>query len=163
MASKTGSAIIKIFQMTMVLRIILVKIFITLRISISERFKQRVINCFIQDWLSTVQNTAALNDYSLIKHTFGYEPYLDILSRDMRIYFTRLRFSTLNLRIETVRYRNIPVPRSEKFCPCCNATDIEDSYHFFFLLFLCSCYNEIRQTFICFLFACIFSKSPICV
>ena len=121
--------------MTMVLRIILVKIFITLRISISERFKQRVINCFIQDWLSTVQNTAALNDYSLIKHTFGYEPYLDILSRDMRIYFTRLRFSTLNLRIETVRYRNIPVPRSEKFCPCCNATDIEDSYHFFFYYF----------------------------
>ena len=66
-------------------------------------FKQRVIDCFIQDWLRTVHNSAALKDYSLIKHTFGYEPYLDILSRDMRIYFTRLRFSTLNLRIETGR------------------------------------------------------------
>ena len=66
-------------------------------------FKQRAINCFIQDWLSSVQNSAALKDYSLIKHTFGYEPYLDISSRDMRIYFTRLRFSTLNIRIESDR------------------------------------------------------------
>ena len=111
-------------------------------------FKQRVIDCFIQDWLSTVHNSTALKDYSLIKHTFGDEPYLDILSRDMRIYFTRLRFSTLNLRIETGRYSNPPVSRSERLCPCCNATDIEDSYHF---LFLCSCYNEIRQNFFCFL------------
>ena len=111
-------------------------------------FKQRAIDCFIQDWLSTVQNSAALKDYSLIKYTFGYEPYLDILSRDMRVYFTRLRFSSLNLRIETGRYSNPPVPRSERFCPCCNSTDIEDSYHF---LFLCSCYNEIRQRFFSFL------------
>ena len=111
-------------------------------------FKQRVIDCFIQDWLSTVHNSAALKDYSLIKHTFGYEPYLDVLSRDMRIYFTRLRFSTLSLRIETGRYSNPPVPRSERLCPCCNAIDIEDSYHF---LFLCSCYNEIRHNFFSFL------------
>ena len=66
----------------------------------------------------------------------------------MRIYFTRLRFLTLNLRIETGRYSNPPVPRSERLCPCCNAIDIKDSYHF---LFLCSCYNEIRHNFFSFL------------
>ena len=36
------------------------------------------------------------------------------------------------MRIETGRYSNPSIPHSERFCPCCNATDIEDSYHFFY-------------------------------
>ena len=89
-------------------------------------------------------NSKALQSERVYKQNFGYEPYLDIISRDMRIYFTRLRFSTLNLRIETCRYSNPPVPRSERLCSCCNATGIEDSYH---LLILCPLYIEIRQNF----------------
>ena len=83
-----------------------------------------------------------MKDYLLIKRTFGCEPYLDILASHMRNYFTRLRFSTLNLQIETGRYNHPPIPCSERFCFCCNATDIEDTYHFFFL---CPSYNGPRK------------------
>ena len=55
---------------------------------------------------------------------------------------TRFRLSSHELHIERGRYEN--VPRDERFCKCCNMSQIESEYHF---LLVCSLYTELRRKF----------------
>ena len=93
-------------------------------------FKQRVIDCFIQDWYRSIESSAALEEYKHFKNHFGYEPYLDILSNNYRFFLTRMRLSSHSLRIQTGRYGRNKIPRNERICQCCNTNDIEDVFHF---------------------------------
>ena len=41
--------------------------------------KQRILDIFYQSWYSSINNSSRLETYSLIKHTFKTEEYLDFI------------------------------------------------------------------------------------
>lgn len=58
-------------------------------------FKQRVIDCFLQNWRGEIDTSDKLVVYKHVKFDFGYEKYLDLLSKSQRHYVTKLRTSTI--------------------------------------------------------------------
>ena len=76
---------------------------------------------------------------------FCYEPYLDNLNVNIRVNMTRLRLSAHNLRVASGRYSKPQVPYQERYCQCCNTTDIEDVYH---LRLLCPSYTDAKTQYI---------------
>jgi hypothetical protein len=108
-------------------------------------FKQRLIDCFVQSWFGDKSKSSTLDLYNNFKTTFIYEPYLDILPRNYRMYISRLRLSSHSLRIQTERFSVNRIPRNERYCLCCNSLDIEDEYHF---ILCCPCYSDLRKTYI---------------
>ena len=41
-------------------------------------FKQRVTDCFFQEWYGKVNNSVVLEEYKYFRNGFGYEKYLDM-------------------------------------------------------------------------------------
>ena len=108
-------------------------------------FKQRVIDCFIQEWYGNVNNSTVLEEYKYFKNGFEYEKYLDMLSSDLRFYISRFRLSAHSLRIQSGRFVRNAIPRNERYCLCCQTANIEDIFHF---ILVCPCYNELRERYI---------------
>ena len=108
-------------------------------------FKQRLVDCFIQSWQGSKETSSVLDMYNNFKTVFVYEPYLDILPFDLRIFISRIRLSSNSLRIQTGRYSRNRIVRNERYCLCCDTTDIEDEYHF---ILICSCYSDLRMKYI---------------
>ena len=50
--------------------------------------------------------------------------------------------SSHKLRIETGRYGQQRINRSERYCTICNTNDIEDEFHF---VLICPAYNNLRK------------------
>ena len=67
-------------------------------------FKQRVLDCFVQEWYGSLDQSVVLEEYRHFKHSFTYEYYLDVVPYDIRFYITRIRLSAHSLRIQTGRY-----------------------------------------------------------
>ena len=40
-------------------------------------FKRRVIDCYVQEWSSSVERSAVLDEFRIFKDSFVYEDYLD--------------------------------------------------------------------------------------
>ena len=108
-------------------------------------FKQRIIDCFLQEWQSSINESSLLDTYKLFKANFEYETYLDILPLNLRSMLSKLRLSSHSLRIQTGRYSNVCLPRNERICLYCTTRDIEDEYHF---VITCPVYTEIRKKYI---------------
>ena len=104
-------------------------------------FKQRVIDCFIQEWFSSIGSSPVLEEYTYFKSSFQYESYLDILPFDIRFYMTRIRISAHSFRMQTGRFGSNYIPKNERLCTCCNTRDIEDIYHF---ILVCPLYKDLR-------------------
>lgn len=112
---------------------------------ISE-FKQRIIDDFLQISQADLRINKVLTLYKNVKINFGYESYLDIiLSRKLRIAFTKLRLSAHNLRIETGRYGRNRIDQNERLCLLCNTNNVEDEFHF---MFKCEVYSTLRKKYI---------------
>ena len=47
-------------------------------------FKQRIIDCFLQEWYTSKSNSSMLTLYHHVKDRFEYEHYLDIVPFDLR-------------------------------------------------------------------------------
>jgi len=90
----------------------------------------------------TVNRNTVMDLYKFVKPEFGYEMYLDVLPKYLRIFFSRLRMFVHPLRIQTGRYTNDNRPRNERYCMVCNSHDIEDEYHF---ICICPCYSYFRK------------------
>ena len=103
-------------------------------------FKQRIIECFLQEWYTSKSNSTMLTLHHHVKDTFEYDNDLDIVPFDLR-----LRVSSHSLRIQTWRSGNDRLPRNERICVYCDLNDIDDELH---LLLKCPCLNDLRQTFI---------------
>ena len=95
-------------------------------------FKQRLVDEFSQTWTSNLASNSILSYlYIHIKSEFRRENYLNTVTfRKYRNYFTKLRTSSHNLRIETGRHGRVRVPRNERVCIHCNLQTIDDEYHF---------------------------------
>ena len=71
---------------------------------ISKVFTKKVQNEYRKWWSHEIKNTSKLDFYSIHKKIFRFEPYLDLIARDPRIYVTKLRISSHCLPVEIQRY-----------------------------------------------------------
>ncbi|KAL4221122.1 hypothetical protein ACF0H5_019381 [Mactra antiquata] len=108
-------------------------------------FKQRMIDCFLQDWYRKKSDSSCLFLYDHVKTSFNYESYLDKLPCDLRNYLVSIRLSSHSLRIQTGRYGSNRIPRNERLCIFCNLNDLEDEFHF---VLSCPCFSDIRRSYI---------------
>jgi len=88
-------------------------------------FKMKVIEMYKCEWYDTVNKSTVMDLYKKFKPDFGYEMYLDVLPKYLRIFFSRLRMSVHPLRIQTGRYTNDNRPRNERCCMVCNLHDLK--------------------------------------
>ena len=107
--------------------------------------QQRVFDCFIHEWYGNVYNSTVLEEYKYFKNGFEYEKYLDMLSSDLRFYFSRFRLSAHPLRIQSGRFARNAIPRNERYCLCCQTANIENIFFYFILVY--SCYGELRESY----------------
>lgn len=109
---------------------------------LSETTKQKLKDLFISDWHSTTENTRSLQNYRLIKNTFGFEHYLKRdLNKNEKLY---LKFRSRNhkLPIEVGRWRNIPY--EQRKCPHC-INYLGDEYHY---IMECQYFSQKRKKYI---------------
>ena len=87
-----------------------------------------------------------LTVYKHIKHDFKYESYLSSVKNKLfRQLITKFRLSAHKLRIETGRYGQNRIERTERRCEICNSSDIEDEFNF---VIMCPKYKWIRKRYI---------------
>ena len=109
-------------------------------------FKQRLVDCFTQEWRHSLDNNGVLTVYKHIKTSLEYECYLSsIRNKVYRYNITKIRLSAHKLRIETGRYGQNRIERHERICEICKSSDIEDEFHF---VIVCPKYKWIRQRYI---------------
>ena len=107
-----------------------------------ELIKQRIYDMYKQSWFSEINRSPKLKSYSLFKHNFEFENYLDSVNvTKYRYALTRFRVSSHKLAIETGRFYNIP--RDQRYCIYCSMNVIENEYHF---LLCCPFLNELRRS-----------------
>lgn len=105
--------------------------------------KTRILDNYYQSWYANINNTSKLETYCLIKHTFGFEEYLDFIKdKKIRISLTQFRVSSHDLNIEVGRYTNIT--RNQRICTNCSMNILECEYHF---LLVCPKYRDLRIKF----------------
>lgn len=63
-------------------------------------FKQRLCDCFVQEWYNSKSSNSMLLLYNHVKETFGYENYLDIYAIRSQNCLARFRVSAHSLRIK---------------------------------------------------------------
>ena len=108
-----------------------VKIFISV-------FKQRLIDCFTQDWTASLESHEFYYVYSCFKRDLVPGDYLhQVLNIGIRKVFTRFRIGMSPLKSHFLKYRT---EEGESDCPFCIATE-ETEFHF---LLCCPMYNELR-------------------
>ena len=77
--------------------------------------KQRVLDMYYQSWYSGINNSPRLETYSLFKHEFNFESYLDFTNDNrFRSALTSFKVSSHKLQIE--RGRHLYIPRNERIC-----------------------------------------------
>ena len=111
-------------------------------------FRQRVKDCYVQEWHEDLQCNKKLSILKSIKLDFEPSEYLCVL-RDKKYIsaMAKMRCSDHTLSIERGRYSN--KTREERICKYCfenhNEIIIENEYHF---LIKCPVYKELRDQYI---------------
>ena len=72
----------------------------------AEAIKQNCCKEFVKFWNSELSTRSKLGFYRSVKSEFGYEEYLSLLPRILRMPVTKLRISAHNLNCEKGRYNN---------------------------------------------------------
>ena len=83
--------------------------------------KQRIFDIYYQRWYSEINNSNRLMSYSIFKHDFVLEKYLNLtIENKYKVALSRFRTSSHDLFVETGRYDN--VPRDQRLRKSCNRT-----------------------------------------
>ena len=119
------------------------------------QFREQAKRLFDDLWKEGVNSSSKLEFYASVKSNIGFEPYLEMKSREKRTSIARLRTSSHRLRIETGRY-SLCNRTWNKCCVTCMASDAEDLIHLPFadpvledeqhILVTCPRYHYIRST-----------------
>ena len=108
--------------------------------------KQRIFDMYYQKWYSEINNSSRLMSYCIFKHEFVPEKYLSLqFENKYKVALTRFRVSSHDLFIETGRYENPTIERTQRLCKSCNMKQIEDEFHF---LLVCPKYRELRRKYL---------------
>ena len=83
-------------------------------------FKQRLIDCFLQDWNSSIMSSDRYAFYSFFKQLHEHTPYLTTVKNTViRKALNRIRLGVSALRSHRCRYSKVPVNLD---CPFCKGT-----------------------------------------
>jgi hypothetical protein len=105
-----------------------------------KAFKQRLIDCYLQNWHSTLFLSERYCFYSSFKQYHGMTSELfDVKPVVIRKALIQFRLGVSSIKSHRLRYRAIDLQNLS--CPFCPGT-IENEYHF---LFICPEYNDIRK------------------
>ena len=107
--------------------------------------KERMIDCFKQEWFAKISNSTMLTLYKHVKSNFKSEEYLDKLPLLSRSYICKLRISAHSLQIQTGRFSRNNIPRNERLCQVCQNGEIEDEFHF---SLVCPKYEHLRRKYL---------------
>ena len=104
---------------------------------------QRVYDCALQEWQSSVWKNKRLILYGMFKDNCVAEPYLTkVKCKKFRSALARLRCSSHCLEIEIGRKHGIDMAeRVCKFCLNTGNNNIESEYHF---VLVCPLYDELK-------------------
>lgn len=102
--------------------------------------KQRLIDQFLQDWYSLVQNSPKSTNYRIFKTELKFEEYFNILDIKNAIVLCRFRTTNHKLPIETGRWQN--VMRQNRICLLCNTNSIGDEFHY---ILECNYFSDKRR------------------
>ena len=114
-------------------------------------FKQRLRDCYLQEWHESVVNCRKLNIYRYCKDTIEMAPYHKILRerKHRSIIMAKFRCSNHQLAIETGRHAPVIIDRNDRICIYCERTFdiriVEDEYHF---LIVCPAYQYVRTQYL---------------
>ena len=64
------------------------------------------------------------------KKNYKFENYLDYIPRQIRLFTTRLRTSSHNLPVETMRYMKDKPDWEDRKCDTCNMNVVGDEHHY---------------------------------
>ena len=77
----------------------------------------------------TARHMPKLRNYNLVRDMWNTPTYINkYLSRTERAHIAKMYCGNLPLRVETGRYRNVPL--NERLCTYCQLDEIEDDVHF---------------------------------
>ena len=83
-----------------------------------------------EQWSNEMHNKPKLRTYVQIKDIFEPEPYvLSNISRQRRSLLAQIRLGILPIKIETGRFRSLPV--EQRLCELCEMHKVENEMHFF--------------------------------
>ena len=107
-----------------------------------QDYKQRLIDCYRQDWQSHLDNSDRFNVYRVIKSSLHLEPYFDCVpSNGLRKVLTRFRLGISEINTHKFRYRTDDVHFDCQLCGHPN----ENEMHF---LFYCDHLSALRDKYI---------------
>ena len=99
---------------------------------------------FKDNFTESLPKQDKLRNYAMFKYSFEPEPYVTkYLSRNKRSLFAQIRTGVLPLRVETGRFKGLPL--MERKCEYCLNGSVEDEHHF---LLSCNKWNEFREPFL---------------
>ena len=105
-------------------------------------FKQRLTDCFLQDWNCSIMSSDRYAFYSSFKQLHELTLYLTTVKNHViRKVLTRMRLGVSALRPHQCRYSKVPV---NLHCPFCKGTR-ESEMHF---ILSCPRYSTLRKSFI---------------
>lgn len=121
--------------------------FINQKVDNIDHFKMlikiRLSDQFLQNWNSTLYNSAKCLVYRCYKTEHCFEGYLDSLPRNLAIYMCKFRTMNHSFPIEKGRYTNID--RADRICNLCRKNTIGDEFHY---LFECTHFSIDRRKYI---------------
>ena len=104
-----------------------------------EKVKRCLLDNFVHNWYSSLDNENILLNYRMFKSSFGQESYITLLPTNLAIKLARFRTTNNVLPINRLRYEDIP--RNERLCPKCMLREIGDEFHYVF----CCPYFELKR------------------
>ena len=104
--------------------------------------KQKLVDLFLNDWQSQIENNTSCYNYRLFKTKFCFEKYLVNVPANFRKYLVKFRTRNHMLPVETGRWRRIP--RENRKCHLCHL-DVGDEYHY---VLTCNFLNNLRRLYI---------------
>ena len=104
--------------------------------------KQKLVDLFLNEWQSQIENNTSCYNYRLFKTKFCFENYLVTVPTKFRKYLLKFKARNHMLPVETGRWRRIP--RENRKCHLCHL-DIGDEYHY---LINCNFLNNLRRQYI---------------
>lgn len=92
-------------------------------------------------WLSDIDAMPKLRTYKLVKTDYGCEDYLHVnLGIRQRSAIAKMRAGVFPIRVETGRYRRLPV--EQRLCQVCHMAEVEHEEHF---IVRCPLYADLRR------------------
>ena len=109
-----------------------------LKRKLQKAIKQKLIDVYIQKWISQIKVTSESNCYKIFKTHFGQSKYISTMPRSQWKSLIRFRTRNHKLPVEVGRWKSVPL--NERLCIYCN--ELGDEFHY---LMSCKHFEDERK------------------